>query len=40
MNIAVVFYSLTGNNEALADSVAKELSAEHILLEKDCDFLL
>lgn len=30
MRIAVVSYSLTGNNEALAGSVAKELAAEHI----------
>ncbi|MDF1495343.1 flavodoxin family protein [Caproiciproducens sp. CPB-2] len=30
MNIAVVSYSYTGNNEALAESVAKELMAKHI----------
>lgn len=30
MNIAVLSYSFTGNNEALAKSVAKELSAKHI----------
>lgn len=30
MNIGVVSYSFTGNNEALADSVAKELAVEHI----------
>lgn len=30
MNIAVVAYSLTGNNGALAAAVAKALSAEHI----------
>ena len=30
MNIAVISYSYSGNNEALAESVAKELSAEHI----------
>lgn len=30
MKIAVVSYSLTGNNDALGASVAKELSAEHI----------
>ena len=30
MNIAVLSYSFTGNNEALAESVAKKLSGEHI----------
>ena len=30
MKIAVVSYSLTGNNEALAGSVAEKLTAEHI----------
>ena len=30
MNILVISYSLTGNNEALASSIAKELAAEHI----------
>ncbi len=30
MKTAVVSYSMTGNNEALAGSVAKELEAEHI----------
>lgn len=30
MKIKIVSFSLTGNNEALADSVSKELSAEHI----------
>jgi hypothetical protein len=30
MKIGVVSYSLTGNNEALAEAVAKSLSAEHI----------
>lgn len=30
MSIAVISYSYTGNNKALADSVAKKLSAEHI----------
>ena len=30
MKIIVISYSLTGNNEALAKSVAKELKAEHI----------
>ena len=30
MKIAVLSYSFTGNNEILAESVAKELSAKHI----------
>lgn len=30
MKILVVSYSLTGNNEALAGGIAKELAAEHI----------
>ncbi len=30
MRIAVVSYSLTGNNDALAASIARELQAEHI----------
>ncbi len=30
MSIAVVSYSLTGNNQTLAAAVAKELTAEHI----------
>lgn len=30
MKIAVISYSLTGNNETLAKSIAQELSAEHI----------
>ena len=30
MNIAVISYSFTGNNEALAAGVAKALNAEHI----------
>ena len=30
MKILVISYSLTGNNEALAKSIAKELAAEHI----------
>jgi multimeric flavodoxin WrbA len=30
MKIAIVSYSLTGNNEALAASVAKELAVKHI----------
>lgn len=34
MSNTVISYSLTGNNRALADSVAKELSAEHIKIEE------
>lgn len=34
MNIIVISYSFTGNNEALAGSVAKELSAEHIRISE------
>ncbi len=34
MKIVVISYSYTGNNEALADSVAKELSAEHIRISE------
>ncbi|MNH99463.1 hypothetical protein D3C73_522360 [compost metagenome] len=34
MNIAVISYSYTGNNEALAGSIAKELSAEHIQISE------
>lgn len=34
MKIAVISYSLTGNNEVLAGSVAKELSAEHIKISE------
>ncbi|MFT3983097.1 MAG: hypothetical protein QM697_04280 [Lachnospiraceae bacterium] len=30
MRIAVISYSLTGNNDALAASIARELQAEHI----------
>ena len=30
MNTAVISYSLTGNNDALAKSIAGKLSAEHI----------
>ena len=30
MKIGVISYSLTGNNEALANSVAEEFAAEHI----------
>lgn len=35
MNIAVVSYSLTGNNGALAAAVAKELSAVHIKISEE-----
>lgn len=34
MNIAVISYSFTGNNEALARSVAKALSAEYIRISE------
>jgi hypothetical protein len=34
MKIAVISYSLTGNNEALAKRVAKELEVEHFILEE------
>lgn len=34
MTIAVISYSLTGNNEALAASVAKTLGAEHIRISE------
>ncbi|MEK5415458.1 hypothetical protein BSK49_08665 [Paenibacillus odorifer] len=34
MNIAVISYSFTGNNEALARSVAKVLSAEYIRISE------
>lgn len=30
MNIAIISYSYTGNNKALADSVAKKMSVEHV----------
>jgi hypothetical protein len=30
MKIAVMSYSLTGNNQALAENIAKEIAAEHI----------
>lgn len=30
MRIAIISYSLTGNNDALASNIASELSAEHI----------
>jgi hypothetical protein len=30
MGVAVISYSLTGNNEALADGLAKAMSAEHV----------
>lgn len=32
MNTVVISYSLTGNNDALAKSLAKELSAKHIII--------
>lgn len=35
MSIAVVSYSLTGNNEALAAAAAKALSAEHIKISEE-----
>lgn len=34
MNITVISYSFTGNNEALASSIAKELSARHIKISE------
>ncbi len=34
MNIVVVSYSLTGNNEKLAESIAKVLSVKHIKIEE------
>lgn len=34
MNIAVISYSFTGNNDALAGSVAKELSSEFIRISE------
>jgi hypothetical protein len=34
MNIKVISYSFTGNNEALASSIAKELSAVHIKISE------
>lgn len=34
MSTTVISYSLTGNNQALAESVAKELSAEHIKIKE------
>lgn len=34
MNIAVISYSYTGNNRALADRVAAELPAEHIRISE------
>ncbi len=34
MKILVLSYSMTGNNEALAASVARELEAEHIKIEE------
>lgn len=35
MKIVVISYSLTGNNEALAKSVAKEFAVEHIKITED-----
>ncbi|WP_315165928.1 hypothetical protein [Metaclostridioides mangenotii] len=34
MNIVVITYSLTGNNEALANSIAKEFAVEHIKIKE------
>lgn len=34
MNIAVISYSFTGNNDALAGSVAKELSSEYFQISE------
>ena len=34
MKIVVISYSLTGNNEALASSIAKEFAAEHIKIKE------
>ncbi|MNO53685.1 hypothetical protein D3C76_441370 [compost metagenome] len=34
MNIAIISYSFTGNNDALAGSVAKELSSEYIRISE------
>ncbi len=34
MKIAVISYSLTGNNEALAKSIAEEFAAEHIKIKE------
>lgn len=34
MSVTVISYSFTGNNEALAGSVAKELSAKHIRIDE------
>ena len=33
MNIAIVSYSLTGNNERLAKSIAESLAATHLILQ-------
>ncbi|OHD13249.1 MAG: hypothetical protein A2086_16925 [Spirochaetes bacterium GWD1_27_9] len=35
MNFTVISYSLTGNNESLAGSIAKELSAKHIRITEN-----
>ncbi|WP_313344639.1 hypothetical protein [Sedimentibacter sp.] len=34
MKIAVISYSLTGNNEALANSIAEEFAGEHIKIKE------
>ncbi len=34
MKMVVISYSLSGNNEALADSIAKELAVEHITIKE------
>lgn len=34
MKVAVISYSLTGNNEALANSIAEELVVEHIKIKE------
>jgi flavodoxin len=34
MKITVISYSLTGNNEALANSIAKEFAADHIRIKE------
>lgn len=35
MKIKILSYSLTGNNEALANRLAKELRAEHMIIAED-----
>lgn len=34
MKIIIISYSYTGNNDALAESIAKELSAKHFKVSK------